>query len=355
MTVHGYGLSEHCGPPESPARGPRGREREGERVRVRFAGRRRAFRAPHTLTQIAHASRTTLVATAHATAHGHAGQPAMSGNFPTGCCYDGLLGRTVLLTISLLLAACAATVPAQRRYPVPSADELLAALRARQAAARSLNLETRTTSWLGGQRVRGTVQMLVERAGNLRFEAEVTLQGTVAALAVHDGSFVFVDHQKKTVRQGSATPSNVASLIRIPLPAQAVAAILLGDVFLPEGSKALDIGWDRGADVLHLQAPDGAEFWVSLHRPAPLAAAWDVVAVAGQPALARDRWRVSYEDLQRSNGQSFPGFTRFAEPGRDFDDGVEIKVRDRIVNPVFPADAFLLAPPPGYLLQEPGM
>jgi hypothetical protein len=34
---------------------------------------------------------------------------------------------------------------------------------------------------------------------------------------------------------------------------------------------------------------------------------------------------------------------------------VEIKVRDRIVNPVFPADAFLLAPPPGYLLQEPGM
>jgi hypothetical protein len=59
--------------------------------------------------------------------------------------------------------------------------------------------------------------------------------------------------------------------------------------------------------------------------------------------------------LQRSNGQSFPGFTRFAEPGRDFDDGVEIKVRDRIVNPVFPADAFLLAPPPGYLLQEPGM
>jgi hypothetical protein len=59
-----------------------------------------------------------------------------------------------------------ATTPAQRTYPVPTADELLAALRARQAAARSLNLETRTTSWLGGERVRGTVQMLVERAGN---------------------------------------------------------------------------------------------------------------------------------------------------------------------------------------------
>jgi hypothetical protein len=33
---------------------------------------------------------------------------------------------------------------------------------------------------------------------------------------------------------------------------------------------------------------------------------------------------------------------------------VEIKVRDRILNPAFPTDAFLLAPPPGYLPQKPG-
>jgi hypothetical protein len=143
-------------------------------------------------------------------------------------------------------------------------------------------------------------------------------------------------------------------LIRIPLPAQAVAAILLGDVFFPDGTKALDVGWDRGADVLHLEAPDGVQLWVSLHRPAPAVAAWEVVAVAGQPALARARWRVSYQDQQRNDGQSLPALIRFAEPGRDFDDGVEIKVRDRILNPTLPADAFLLAPPPGYLPQKPG-
>jgi hypothetical protein len=262
-------------------------------------------------------------------------------------------GGVAALTLALLLAACA-TAPAPRSYPVPTADELLAALRARQAAARGLNMETRTTSWMGGERVRGTVQMLVERGGNLRFEAEVSLQGTVAALAVHDGVFVFVDHQKKTFRLGPATPGDVASLIRIPLPAEAVAAILLGDVFLPEGIKALEVGWDRGADVLHLQTPDGAQLWVSLRRPAPLLAAWDVVAVAGQPAFAPARWRVSYQDLQRIGGQSFPALIRFAEMGRDFDDGVEIKVRDRIVNPSFPTDAFLLTPPPGYLPQASG-
>jgi uncharacterized lipoprotein YbaY len=274
-----------------------------------------------------------------------------SAGFQTRPCLS--VAGVAALALALLLAACA-TASAPRSYPAPSADELLAALRARQAAARGLNMETRTTSWLGGERVRGTVQMLVERGGNLRFEAEVSLQGTVAALAVHDGVFVFVDHQKKTFRLGPATPSDVASLIRIPLPAEAVAAILLGDVFLPEGIKTLEVGWDRGADVLHLQTPDGAQLWVSLRRPAPLLAAWDVVAVAGQPAFAPARWRVSYQDLQRIGGQSFPALIRFAEMGRDFDDGVEIKVRDRIVNPSFPTDAFLLIPPPGYLPQAPG-
>jgi hypothetical protein len=176
----------------------------------------------------------------------------------------------------------------------------------------------------------------------------------VAALAVHDGTFVFVDHQKKTFRQGLATANDVASLIRIPLPAEAVAAILLGDVFFPAASQALDVGWDRGADVLHLLTPDGVQLWISLRRPAPAVAAWEVVAVAGQSPFARARWRVSYEDLQRSDGQSFPVLIRFAEPGRDFDDGVEIKVRDRILNPTLPVDAFLLAPPPGYLPQKPG-
>jgi hypothetical protein len=252
---------------------------------------------------------------------------------------------------TFLAAAGCATAPVPRTYAVPTADELLAALRARQAAARSLNLETRTTSWLGGERVRGTVQMLVERGGNLRFEAEVSLQGTVAALAVHNGQFVFVDHQKKTFRQGIATPIDVASLIRIPLPAEAVAAILLGDVFVPDGSQALEVGWEGGADVLHLKTPDGGQLWVSLHRPAPLVAVWDVVGVAGQSPFARERWRVFFGDLQRTDGQLYPGVIRFAEPGRDFDDGVEIKVRDRIVNPAFPADAFLLALPPGYLPQ----
>ena len=41
----------------------------------------------------------------------------------------------------------------------------------------------------------------------------------------------------------------------------------------------------------------------------------------------------------------------FAEPGRDFDDGVEIVVKDRKLNPSFRPQAFTLAPPDGYQVQ----
>lgn len=259
-------------------------------------------------------------------------------------CHFGLL---------LCLVGCATGAAAPRSYPAPTADELMAALRARQAAVRGLNMEARVTSWMGGERVRGTVQMLVDRNGDLRFEAEVSLQGVVAALAVHEGRFVYIDHQKKTFRQGPATPADVASLIGIPLPAQAVAAILLGDAYVPEGSRPLDVTWAEGADVLHVQTP-GGELWISLQRPSPQKPAWDVVAVSGQASASQGRWRVSFGERQRWDGQAIPMLIRFAEPGRSFDDGVEIKVKERMVNPSFPAEAFVMTPPSGYSFETPG-
>jgi hypothetical protein len=250
-------------------------------------------------------------------------------------------------------AGCAGTAHVTRGYPAPTADDLLRAVRARQSAVRGINIEARATSWLGGERVRGTVQMLVARHGRLRFEAEVSLQGTVAALAVDNGQFTFIDHQKHVFRKGPACPTNVAALIRIPLDPDAVAAILLGDVPLAEGDRPAGVEWDstRGADVLVLRDPLGATLWLGLRRSDSAKAAWDVLFLEGADANAKSRWRVSYEDLERTDGIALPRLVRFAEPGKDFDDGVEIKVRERVVNPTFPDHAFTLEPPSGYAVE----
>ena len=97
-----------------------------------------------------------------------------------------------------------------------------------------MSARVRATSWLGGERVRATVNMLVERDGHLRFEAEVSLQGTVATLATDGATFALLDARKNELSRGPACPANVASLIRIPLAPADVAAVLLGDARLPD-------------------------------------------------------------------------------------------------------------------------
>src|SRR5207344_2174835 len=78
--------------------------------------------------------------------------------------------------LALVLAAaagagCPHQLHATRPYPEPTAAELLAVVAARQQAVSSMNARVRATSWLGGERVRATVLMLVDRPGRLRFEA----------------------------------------------------------------------------------------------------------------------------------------------------------------------------------------
>jgi hypothetical protein len=263
--------------------------------------------------------------------------------------------KALTLAVAMLAAGgCCGTRVSNRPYPPPSADELVAAVRARQSAVTGMNVEARATSWLGGERVRGTVQMLVARDGRLRFEAEVAVQGTVALLAVDHAEFTFVDNGKHLFRRGPACPANVASLIRIPLEPAQVAAILLGDLPLPADTGDAKLDWDgkRAADVLVLPGPYGSTFWLGLRRANPAAPAWDVVFLEGRGPRDPAPWRVAYDDFERKGAVALPRLIRFAEPGKDWDDGVEIKIRERVPNPAFPDGAFTLTPPPGYAIEE---
>jgi hypothetical protein len=250
-----------------------------------------------------------------------------------------------------LLFGCA-TAPKPRPYPAPAAAELLAAIKQRQAALHTLSVETKTTSWLGGDRVKATVLMMVDRAGRLRFEAEVPVQGTVATLAVDGRNFWYIDHQHRLFRHGPACPANVALMVPIPLMPEEIAAILLGDAPLGDQARATPDGvsWDGKlmADVVTIERPDSgaARLWVSLRRSANR---YDVVAVEGQSAAASAHWRVTYEDLAPAGDLTLPNTIRFAEPGKSFDDGVEVKVKTRLaVNGTPPDGVFAPAAPPGF-------
>jgi hypothetical protein len=266
------------------------------------------------------------------------------------------------------LSGCPRHLRLERPYAAPTVAELSATVAERQKAMTSMNARARVTSWMGGDRVRATVLMLVDRQGRLRLEAEVSLQGTVAVLATDGDRFAFLDTVKNEMRRGPACPANVASLIRIPLAPADVAAVLLGDARLPRQTtgREMVVDWDpaREADVLAVPRNDG---WLRylFQRAAGEQRSTRLIAVDATGSDGRPRWRVSFEDLADTDipgtvvGRSatrlaLPQTVRFAEGATPFDEGVEIKFKDRAVNEPVADASFTLAPPPGVMPVEIG-
>jgi hypothetical protein len=256
---------------------------------------------------------------------------------------------------ALSVAACTHAPPVARPYPAPTADGLLATLAAQQRAVSGMNARARATSWLGGERVRATVNMLVERDGRLRFEAEVSLEGTVATLATDGTTFALLDARRNELSRGPACPANVASLIRIPLAPTEVAAVLLGDARLPEpvGDAPPTVSWDdrRGVDLLTLTDRHGGTLQLLFHGQG---AGRELVAAVRVGASGHRLWQTAYERFETVAGRRLPGTIRFAERDASFDDGVEIRFKDRALDEPPPAAAFVLAAPPGVTVKEIG-
>jgi hypothetical protein len=260
------------------------------------------------------------------------------------------------LALGLLVAGCGHAPPVARPYPAPAPEALTAALAARQQAVAGMGARVRATSWLGGERVRATVNMLVERDGRLRFEAEVSLQGTVATLATDGATFALLDARKNELSRGPACPANVASLIRIPLAPAEVAAILLGDARLPDAAEVDGpplVGWDAqlGADALAVRDRAGGALQLFFHGEG---AARDLIAATRVGADGAPLWRTSYKDFETVAGQRLPRTILFAERKASFDDGVEIRFKDRALDGTPPPGAFTLAPPPGVAVRDVG-
>ncbi len=262
-------------------------------------------------------------------------------------------GLWAAMFVALLSAGCPRHGAVVRPYPPPAADALLAALRARQAAVPGMSARVRATSWLSGERVRATVNMLVERDGHLRFEAEVSLQGTVATLATDGSTFALLDARKNELSRGPACPANVASMIRIPLAPSEVAAILLGDARPPQGRAAPTVDWDpsAGADLLSIPDPAGGALQIAFHGTGADRRLVGATRIAANGARL---WRTAYEDFEAAGPEWLPRTIRFAEGSASFDDGVEIRFRDRAIGGAAPAGAFTLAAPAGVTVRDVG-
>ena len=121
----------------------------------------------------------------------------------------------------------------------------------------------------------------------------------------------------------------------------------------PIDPATASVGWDarRGADVLAIPAREGGTLQFLFHGDG---AARTLVAIDRIGTNGAPMWRTAYEDHEAVGAVRLPGIIRFAEQNSSFDDGVEIKFKDRSINATPPADAFTLPPPAGATIVDVG-
>lgn len=255
--------------------------------------------------------------------------------------------RASLLCGALLVAGC--PKPAVRPYPPPSAQELMAALRARQAHLTTLRATAKVDHFAdGGQRVRVKVHMLLARGGKLRLEAESPLGGSLATLTSDGEKFALLDVRNNRYLVGPANACNVARLIRLAIPPDDVVAVLMGGA--PLDGAIRGVGWnprDGGREMLTLTPPGGGQETIELDARDKR---WDVVRAERRDAAGHVLWRVTNSDFKDVGDVRLPQVQDIQEPPHGAD--AEIKFRSLEPNVEIAPELFELPPPEGLTPEQ---
>jgi outer membrane lipoprotein-sorting protein len=257
--------------------------------------------------------------------------------------------RAVLLGVVVLSAGCPKVqAPVARPYPPPTTEELVTSLRDRARKITSLHADTRVEHLERGERVKLSVEMLLARGGQLRFEAQAPLQGSVATLVADGRVFALLDARHNRFLTGPAKGCNVARLLRLELEPEEIVTALTGGV--PLVGEPSGVSWDSsegGREVLELRTPDGGRERVWLDGRDRR---WDVLKAERTDAAGRVLWTLANEEFEDRDGVRLPRRTHLAHPPVKAE--VHVKRKEIDVNPTPPPGVFHLDPPPGIAVEQ---
>jgi len=250
--------------------------------------------------------------------------------------------------IPLVMAITTCGGPAKMPPKVPTADELLAAIRAHQKQARTLRAEAKVEFWdyAQGDRVNGRISMWVVRDGRLRIEFN-TQVGMMAALAVTHSGFQLLDVKNDKYFVGHAAPCNVERIIHIALPPEQIAHAMLGDVPLMPHERAT-VSWNGNAKrwVLTLTLKDGGSQVIELSEKER-----NVERAELRDPGGKRRWWLEHDDFETIKSVAMPERSRFQQ-GDKADQDVILKVKSQDVNLEPPPEVWIVEPPAGLIQQE---
>ena len=255
------------------------------------------------------------------------------------------------MVLVLVVAACRpGPVKNPDMRPLPTAAEALAQLQAGDAPPRSMQAMGRV-SYFGAQgRVRLRTVIVVERPGRFRLETLTPLEQPIDVMTC-DGARIWL-LSGGSLKEGLATPENIARIIPVPLRAEDLVDAMLGGVPTGERFQGSAIKWADDAHTrwhLELQSAGGER--AHLVVLPELRRVESVSLIRGDGA---ERLRVEFERFDAEVPGSLARRIVLAIPDRDTE--VTIKLKDVELDARINPALFRIDPPDGVtpeLLESP--
>jgi len=260
------------------------------------------------------------------------------------------MSKLVLLTLTLMLLF-AVSFPACGPVPMPKgaythAPDLLAAMSKKRQGFDSFRISGRVDHFGKAQHIRGKLFLFAQFPKNLRVDLLSPFGNTLSVLTVADGRFAMADYREGVFMEGAAEPCNIARLIKIPLPAEEVIRILIGDSPIIEGTS--EVSWDKKG-FYRVEVRDGERIQTLEINP-------DKDILSLKRSLLKDSrgivYDIRYDRWRRVNSAYVPYEIRVKVPSDQTDlellyddDGVETDIE-------LPSDAWSLSFPKGADIKQ---
>lgn len=259
------------------------------------------------------------------------------------------MGSKLWIAVGCCLAS--ACRPAEVRPPevtaMPAPEVVLSELRAAGAGKSSLRAEGRVTYFGEKGRVRLKAVILGERPGHFRIETLSPFEQPVDVMAC-DGARLWLLSGDR-LREGPATPENIARLLPLPLYPEEVVDVLLGGVPSGDRFQATQVeAAEGGLWRLHLAGTHGERAQLLVDPVAKMVRRLALLDTEG-----KDRVTVDFGDFAvpegSADGREMPQGIVVKLPGRDFD--VTIKLTKAQVDVALDPTLFRITPPAGVPLE----
>jgi outer membrane lipoprotein-sorting protein len=247
----------------------------------------------------------------------------------------------ILFVFSIISFFLSCRVPPPQN-PITDPKEMITYIKETQEKIWSLRALATVDQLERHGRMRGDLYIFVQRRSKLRFDA-IGPMGIVAILTSDNKRFAFYEIQKRRFYTGPAHSCNISRLIKIPLPPEDIATILLGGVPLIEEAKN-NIHWDYDGYYILKQSSELKSIRQKIYI-VPEHKRLKVIKIITFNRKGKVLYEVRFSDFFSTKGVFIAQRIRYLMPSQGKD--IMIRYQQIQINQAFPPDTFSQKVPSG--------